>query len=564
MSQFGNLPPVSGDDDGGSGGGNRSVRPRNEGDGNNASADDFLFDTVNDEFLYIPTGAPMSSASVDGMIPKEVWEVIEETDPGTGEVITWSLGARAGQPKYKAIPPSGELRKLDNGRTIEGRTWWPGRGPLIAGYTMAGQRLRERKGAKIFNEFIPPPEILPSWAGDVSLFSKMLDGFQNNADREDFLDRLAFCVQRVGEKINGIYVLTGPQRKGKDSLFVPLTTYLRGLSTVIGMDDVLDEKSTEWRKNCLAVINETSSTSTNAIDLYEALKPLAASPPFTIQAQEKYVKKRDIINAVTLFMTTNHPRSLHIEEGDGRVTLVPFDRELDENSAQFFADYHQWIDGGGWKAVIYWLSIRDISKFNPKAIARTTGLKIEVMSGAEAVRQNIIDEIIDGFLDTQQEKLIKAARVEHKKKADGSVFINDDPDAKDDDLPIYRPPVILTRQIKLYAAGDAVSDFSTKQDTADVEKLFNSRAAQLPHKMRERGYEYMAELQLRVGTKREDGKVVGKKAEVKGIYYDAALCVGLNTLDERREALRPHVKRIMDVLSGAISEHDKPAEKGGS
>lgn len=338
------------------------------------SVDDFLYDKTSHKYIRVENGANIPAKAINTLVGE-----VEEL-----RASDWYL-----------------LRNCPY--AVDGRTYIPGQPRIVKGIALRNGVLMEDETTRMYNEYLPPRQILDSWEGDVSEYQKLLAAM-NDIDREDFLDRLAYNIQNPGKKANGIYVLSGPQGHGKDSVFYPLSQYLKGLMRITDLDEIMSHYS-PWAKANVTIINETSSSTADSVKLYERLKPFSVNQPEFIVSKQKYEKTMMIANAVTIYMTTNHPTSLYFEPDDRRVTMIEFGHP-ERPKPEFFKAYYDAMDSGGWKAVIHWLSRRDISHFVPTSPARNTSLKDRVAEIIATTKRCEIGEVIETYIEQKERPFV--------------------------------------------------------------------------------------------------------------------------------------------------------------
>jgi hypothetical protein len=122
----------------------------------------------------------------------------------------------------KPVPPSQWLKNSDNEQTVDCVAWSPGEPKLIHN-TIFTDEGRQRIAARTtLNRWKPGPAVeedAPPADRWLYLVDKM---FPNRAEREEFLNRLAFIIQKPGQIVPGMTALVGPQGIGKDMLLMPL------------------------------------------------------------------------------------------------------------------------------------------------------------------------------------------------------------------------------------------------------------------------------------------------------------------------------------------------------
>jgi hypothetical protein len=117
----------------------------------------------------------------------------------------------------KAIPAA---TWLSSNKPVEQMTWMPGKPAIIQDRLTATGGFIERKGVRVFNQYIPPtlkhgnPDMAGPWLDHVRRV------YPDDADH--LIKWLAHRVQRPDEKVNHALVLGGKQGIGKDTLLEPV------------------------------------------------------------------------------------------------------------------------------------------------------------------------------------------------------------------------------------------------------------------------------------------------------------------------------------------------------
>jgi hypothetical protein len=117
----------------------------------------------------------------------------------------------------KAIPAA---TWLSSNKPVEQMTWMPGKPAIIQDRLIATGGFIERKGVRVFNQYIPPtlthgnPDMAEPWIDHVRRV------YPDDADH--LIKWLAHRVQRPDEKVNHALVLGGKQGIGKDTLIEPV------------------------------------------------------------------------------------------------------------------------------------------------------------------------------------------------------------------------------------------------------------------------------------------------------------------------------------------------------
>jgi hypothetical protein len=200
------------------------------------------------------------------------------------------------------------------------------------------------------------------------------------AEREHFLNWLAFTLQQPGKKIGHALVLIGNQGVGKDTLLRPFFEAV-GLHNVATIDsDILAGAWSFYLKAPVIYVQEASKRQT---DFYNKLKPFISAQKTLLPVNEKHMRQWFVENFQNWLVTTNFDDALHLEEGDRRfwVHRVLTDEPPPE---EYFTRLHGWLANGGTQAVFGWLLQRDISSFKPEASPPMTAAKRGMLDASQA------------------------------------------------------------------------------------------------------------------------------------------------------------------------------------
>lgn len=253
-----------------------------------------------------------------------------------------------------------------------------------------------RDSLRLWNLWQDPGVLLPDLATDeqVEQYLEHLDFlFLNKAEQAVILDWFAFILQHPDVKINFALLIAGTSRVGKDLLLMPLRYGL-------GAANVSEPPASELRETFTDYLHKSKLVIFQEIQLFEGLnlenklKPMLASPPETLRVRlfgRGFYETPNLVQAV--FMS-NYMDALHISEGDARYFAVWTDSK--PLSADYYAGFVRWLDGGGSALVVRWLLNRDVSKFNPKAAPPSTAFKEGLIQTSKSPLRTHLEQMING------------------------------------------------------------------------------------------------------------------------------------------------------------------------
>lgn len=300
-----------------------------------STVDDFYAFLPQHQYIFTPTKALWPAASIDGVVPKV----------GKLKASKW----------------------LDQNKAVQQLTWAPGEPELVADKYVAGGGWEPHPGARVYNLYHAPdlpiggdPAKAQRWVDHLSLLYPETCG-----------DIIWWCAQRVQQpeiKINHALVLGGDPGIGKDTLLEPVRRAVGYWNTSTVQPPALLGRFNGFLKSVILVIAEARDLGEfNRYNFYEHMKPYLASPPETLQVDEKNVKEYQIPNLVGVIFTTNHKNSLFMTADDRRHLVCWSDCKQDDFSRSFWTDFWGWYEKGGFAHVAAYLRTYDLALFNPKA-----------------------------------------------------------------------------------------------------------------------------------------------------------------------------------------------------
>lgn len=338
-----------------------------------ATGADYVYDKAQEAYWDTIDGTLHGKDAVDASIPLEHWR-LEEAPADESDAPK-----KAGRPKKaKFVPPSMDIKRVENDQFVESSTWWPGQARIVRDYLITSDGCRPMQGRRAYNTYIPPPEP-PRNAGSAARWVEHVVAlWPEPAEHNFFFDYCAHMVQRPAEKCNAAIVMSGTQGIGKDAALVPVKMAVGDWNSKNIDPDQLFSDYRPYLQSLMLTIDEVrpSKDEFHASSMYQILKPMIVTPPATLPLNDKYMKLRHIVNVLRLFLTTNDRLSLYIPPEDRRMFIMHSAAQKGWHpSPSYFADYWGWLEsGGGLGAVARWLADRDLSGFNPKAeVVKTQG-----------------------------------------------------------------------------------------------------------------------------------------------------------------------------------------------
>lgn len=265
-------------------------------------------------------------------------------------------------PDFKKARAADKVMRHPGFPRADAPTYWPGKPTLI-----------EQQSLKYLNLWRPSgvgPE-----EGNMDIFNAHCTYMlPDERERNIFLDFIAFCLQKPGEKIAWALLLQGKQGTGK-SYFGTVMRLLLGEHNVSSpSNESIHEPYTGWQKSCqLVVIEELMAR--GRLELMNKLKPMITQPIAVIR--EMYKPPYEQPNRFNLLMFTNHEDAIIIDETDRRYGVLFSPAE--PKPAEYYTALWDWtFKNAG--CILRELLARDISSFNPNAHAPDTKAKQQLIA----------------------------------------------------------------------------------------------------------------------------------------------------------------------------------------
>lgn len=297
--------------------------------------------------------------------------------------------------------------------------------------------------------------------GVVDMFlSHVAFTLEHPAERELFLDWMAYIYQNPGKRIGWAMLLQGAPGTGKSyfgNVFEELLgTNVRSLDT-----QAISGRFTGWAHGSLVtVVEEIRIAGTNKYEILDKLKPIISNS--TIQIEEKGRDHRTIPNFTSYFLLTNHKDAVPLGEGERRYCAMFSRIQSEEELFDAFGGREkarEYFDGlfastrRRSDAIARFLLDRKISKsFDPSGRAPDTGAKSEMKALSvspdwdaidDAITNNQCEVINKDIVDvTWMNKLMVGEGLELPKNRTASIILSEMG---------YSP--IPGRKVKIYGVG---------------------------------------------------------------------------------------------------------------
>jgi hypothetical protein len=240
--------------------------------------------------------------------------------------------------------------------------------------------------------------------GDISCWLQHFDTLGWGQYRDLIIQWMAFTLRHPEKKINWMLLLGSHEGAGKDWLLYPLRYALGDNQTLIDAEELLSGFQ-DWAIGTKYLhVNEAElGNRTDAMQVGNKLKPLAAAPPEYLRVNQKNIKPIRIRNLLSIAMTTNSQTPLTLNNDSRRIMALWSDLNVRDASLnikpewlQFWKEAWPWMeDHGGAEAVIYYLRNEvDLSQFNPGAPPPVTEFLRDIRDASKSPMEQTIQEFI--------------------------------------------------------------------------------------------------------------------------------------------------------------------------
>jgi hypothetical protein len=331
------------------------------------------------KYVYLPTGDMWPKETINSVIPPVVVGIKADGSPRTMPAATW----------------------LDNNSPVTQMSWLPGKGRVVAKSIVTSAGLEHDPTSAVYNSYRGPAVE----AGEAAKAKPWLDHVRAlyPGDADHMFDFFAHAVQKPWEKVNHGLLLGGAPGIGKDTLLHPVLKAVGYWNTTNISPSRIRESFNGFIKSVVLVIDEIRDLGdVNQWSFYEQTKTLLASPPLTLQVNEKFKPAYAVPNVVHVVMTTNSKcDGLYLPDDDRRHYVAWSDAAgTGDASCQpqsYFRGLWGWMNGKGCGHVAAWLRERDISKFDPAAPPFRTAAFKAIVSANRPASEDHMETALDAM-----------------------------------------------------------------------------------------------------------------------------------------------------------------------
>ena len=345
---------------------------------------DFVAFSPKNQAIYTSTGDLWLMISVDARVPPQ-----EMTDFRGNPILGLD-----GTPLMQS--PSSWLVTH---APVEQMTWAPGEPQVIMDKLMVVDGWMDKKGARAFNLYQPPPP-LPPWADSAKAGPWLDHGGQLYPDDFDHICKFfAHRRQRPQEKINHALLLGGDPGIGKDTLVAPLRRAVgpgnfRNISPTMMMG-----RFNGFNRAVVLQIDEARDLGEiNRFTFHERTKVYCAAPPESLLTDEKNRPEYYVLNVCGVIILTNYKTGgIYLPADDRRTYVAWSPKRVTDYSAGYWVKLWKWLADEGAFHVAAYLQTLDISDFNPKAPPRRTPAFWEIVNSNRSTDEAELSDIFDAL-----------------------------------------------------------------------------------------------------------------------------------------------------------------------
>lgn len=236
--------------------------------------------------------------------------------------------------------------------------------------------------------------------GDVS---RWLDHFKVlgwEKEMDHMLKWMAFTIRHPDIKINHMLILGSGEGGGKDWLLYPLAKAMGENHMTIDGEELLSSFDDYKLASKHLHINEVElGDHKEATKVSNKLKPLATAPPFRLRVNQKSIKPIRVRNILSVSMTTNSQRPVHLNGTSRRIFAVWSNINIRDSTDEvtpewqaYWADRWEWMQGDGANACIWYLkNVVDLTNFNPGAAPPMTDFLRDMAESSKSPLQLTIE-----------------------------------------------------------------------------------------------------------------------------------------------------------------------------
>lgn len=273
--------------------------------------------------------------------------------------------------------------------------------------------------------------------GDVTRWLEHFKVLGWEKEMDHMIKWMAFTIRHPDVKINHMLILGSGEGGGKDWLLYPLMKAMGENHMTIDGEELLSSFDDYKLASKHLHINEVElGDHKEATKVSNKLKPLATAPPFRLRVNQKSIKPIRVRNILSVSMTTNSQRPVHLNGTSRRIFAVWSNLNTRDHNDEvlpewrdYWIDRWNWMEAEGADACIWYLkNVVDLSDFNPGAAPPMTDFLRDIAESSKTPLQQTLEAFIREEIDVFKCDIISTVQMEKCIKssifADGLVYVN--------------------------------------------------------------------------------------------------------------------------------------------
>lgn len=230
--------------------------------------------------------------------------------------------------------------------------------------------------------------------GDIQPF---LDVFENAIPdreiRELLFQSMAWLLQNRTEKLDKAFLLIGAQVGTGKSLFAQIMGEIVGRRNFssIGMEDFVSNHNSPFVEKEIILMDDVTEMPRSVVGKFRRYVT-----DKTLIVNTKMIKQYTVENQAIWFITANKYKALPMDDNERRVLVVDFSPTTHYPTGSVWWDrFIEWLEGGGYGIIRYYLESLDLSKFNPNYMPPMTDVKRKVQAAGRTAEEQFVRDLWD-------------------------------------------------------------------------------------------------------------------------------------------------------------------------
>jgi hypothetical protein len=200
--------------------------------------------------------------------------------------------------------------------------------------------------------------------GDITPFLKVYENaIPDSESRTLLFQSFAWILQNRGVKLDKAFIFVGRQVGTGKSLLAKTFGLCLGQSNyaAIGLEDFSSDFNSAFAAKELVLVDDLQRMGSKEV---AKLKRYVTADKIVVNA--KNVKQYEIKNTAVFVITTNEYSAVAMDDVERRNLVVEFDPiQHYPTGSQWWTDYVDWLEAGGYGIIRWWLEHMDLTGFDP-------------------------------------------------------------------------------------------------------------------------------------------------------------------------------------------------------